>query len=74
VEHKRRVASYVAEDLAREMLAKDAKLKAEFDRKLTEDKAFASDPHARLDFFYRRSRYWDERMGLYPVYRVDAAP
>ena len=49
-------------------------VKAEFEQKLREDKAFAADPNARLEFFYRRHPSWDERYQLYPVLRVDTAP
>jgi hypothetical protein len=56
------------------MLAKDPALRAEFEKRLAEDAAFAADPSARLEFFYRRHPSWDERYGLYPVLRVDVAP
>jgi len=71
-EQKETADSFVAEEMAREMLKKDPKLKAEFDKKLGEDPEFARSPAERLRFFYRRSPYWDERFGLYPVYRVSA--
>jgi len=61
---------YVLEPLAREMLAKDPALKAEFEKKLADDKAFAGDPDARLSFFYDHSPYHDSRIGLYPVGRL----
>ena len=61
---------YVLEPLAREMLAKDPALKAEFEKKLADDKAFAGDPDARLSFFYDHSPYRDSRIGLYPVGRL----
>ena len=64
---------YVAEQVAREMLARDPQVAAEFTRRLAQDPAFAADPQARLDFFYQRSPAWDERLNLYPVYRT-AAP
>ena len=73
-ERKEYMEAYVAEAVAREMLAADPALKAAFERRLREDKAFADDPTARLEFFYRRHASWDERLGLYPVYRVDRAP
>src|SRR4029453_7130063 len=63
--------SYVLEKLAREMLAKDPGLRAEFEKAL-EDPAFAASSNKRLDFFYRRSPWWDERIGLYPVGLVTA--
>jgi hypothetical protein len=72
-EQKETMDSFVAEELAREMMKKDPKLKGELDKKIAEDPQFARDPAARLKFFYRRSPYWDERFGLYPVYRVDSA-
>jgi hypothetical protein len=61
--------NYVTEAVARQMLARDAALKAEFERRLRDDAAFAGSPAARLEFFYRRHPSWDERYGLYPVYR-----
>ncbi|MBC7982214.1 MAG: M14 family metallopeptidase [Candidatus Obscuribacterales bacterium] len=72
-ERKEYMEPYVAEQVAVEMLAKDAVLKAEFEKQLTVDSAFAQSPQARLDFFYRRHSSWDERFNLYPVYRVDIA-
>ena len=73
-ERKEYMEAYVAEDVAREMLAKDPALRAEFGQRLAEDAAFAASPSARLEFFYRRHPSWDERYGLYPVLRVDVAP
>jgi hypothetical protein len=72
-ERKEYMEDYVAESVAREML-RDPAVKAEFERRLREDQAFANDPAARLEFFYRRHPSWDERYQLYPVLRVDAAP
>lgn len=71
-EQKEAMDSFVAEEMAREMLKKDPTLKAEFEKKLAEDQEFARSPAERLRFFFRRSPYWDERFGLYPVYRVSA--
>jgi hypothetical protein len=61
---------YVVEKLAREMLAKDPTLREEFERRLADNQQFAGDPKARLDFFYRRSPWWDRELGLYPVGRL----
>ncbi len=69
-EQKEYGESYVLEKLAREMLAGDATLRAEFERKVETDPAFAADSYARLQFFYRRSPYWDPQMNLYPVGRI----
>ncbi|MEP6636822.1 MAG: M14 family metallopeptidase [Acidobacteriota bacterium] len=61
---------YVLEKLAREMLAQDEHLRTEFEHKVATDSRFASDPGERLNFFYRRSPYWDPFINLYPVGRI----
>ena len=71
-EQKEYGEDYVLEKLAREMMQKDPRLKAEFEAKVASDKEFAADPRARLDFFYRRSPWWDPRLGLYPVGRLES--
>jgi hypothetical protein len=72
-EQKESPDARVAEHLARELLAQDPKLKAEFDAKLSADPAFAKDPSARLAFFYERSPWYaTQRVGAYPVLRLDA--
>ena len=73
-EQKEYMEDYVAEEVAREMLAKDAKLKAAFERRLKDDAAFAKSPAARLDFFYRRHSAYDTRFNLYPVLRTNSVP
>lgn len=61
---------YVVEKLAREMLEKNPALREEYEKKLASDATFAANPHARLQFFYRLSPYWDKQMSLYPVGRI----
>ena len=58
---------YAMAPLADEMLRRDPTLRAEFERKLAEDQAFAASPDARLAWFYARSRYSDSAYLLYPV-------
>ncbi|GAB2501561.1 M14 family metallopeptidase [Pseudoxanthomonas sangjuensis] len=70
-ERKEYMEAYVAEEQARLMLARDPKLKAEFEKKLKDDPAFAKDPQARLEFFYRRHPAWDTGYNRYPVLRTD---
>lgn len=72
-ERKEYMEDYVAEDVAREMLARDPKLKAEFEKKVQDDAAFAKNPQARLDFFYRRHSAWDSQYYAYPVLRTQVA-
>jgi Zinc carboxypeptidase len=62
--------SYILEGLARDMLAKDPSLRAEFELKKGADKAFAADPAAILNWFYNRSPYRDLRLNVYPVGKV----
>ncbi len=69
-EQKEFAEDYVAEKLAREMMAKDPKLREEFEQRVESDKQFAADPHARLNFFYQRSPWWDRELGPYPVGRL----
>ncbi|MFT3761933.1 MAG: M14 family metallopeptidase [Pseudoxanthomonas sp.] len=71
-ERKEYMEGYVAEAVAREMLAKDPALKAEFEDRLRDDPKFAASPRARLEFFQRLHPSWDERYNLYPVLRTDA--
>jgi hypothetical protein len=71
-ERKEYMEEYVAEEVAREQLAADPALAAEFKRKLETDAAFAANSAARLEFFARRHASWDERYKLYPVMRSAA--
>ncbi len=60
------------EEVARERLA-DEGIRKQWEAAL-EDPDFASDGRARYDWWYRRTPYWDEQVGLLPVYRVMAPP
>ena len=70
-EEKEYAEARVLERIAREMLAADAALKREFEKRVASDAAFAGDPQARLRFFYERSPYFDQAWMRYPVIRVD---
>jgi Zinc carboxypeptidase len=70
-ERKEYMEPYVTEQVARDMLAADPSLRAAFDAALAADPALASSPGRRLDWFYRRSPSWDERVNLLPIYRTD---
>ena len=70
-EQKEYGEAYVLEKLAREMMEKDSKLKAEFEKKIAADPAFAGSPYARLEFFYEHSPWYAaNRVGAYPVGRL----
>src|SRR6266480_2212684 len=70
-EHKEYLEPYVAEQIARTVLAQHPQLQDEFARKLEEDPAFAANPAARREFFLRRHPSWDSHLNLYPIFRVD---
>ena len=63
------VETYIMEPMASRMLEADAALRAEFEAALAADSAFAADPKARLDWFYRRTPFADPTAGLYPIAR-----
>jgi len=71
-EQKEYGEGYVLERLARKMLAADPKLKAEFEQRVAGDAKFAASPSERLNWFLQRSPWWDQRIGLYPVGKVDS--
>jgi hypothetical protein len=56
------------EELAREMIT-DEEVHAAWDQAL-EDPGFAADWRARYMWWYLKTPYWDEQVGLLPVYRV----
>ena len=63
----------VVEALARKMIAEHPALKDEFDARLKSDPAFAASPRARLAFFFERSPWYTaQKVGDYPVMRLDA--
>lgn len=70
-EQKEYGEAYVLEKLARDMMAKDPKLREEFERKIDNDPKFAANPYARLSFFYDHSPWYAaNRIGEYPVGRL----
>ncbi len=70
-EQKEYGEGYVLETLAREEMAKDPALKAEFEHRIQTDPRFAASPTARLEFFYERSPWFlENRVGVYPVGRL----
>jgi hypothetical protein len=61
--------AYVMDPLARRMLEQDEGLAAAFRKKLMEDSDFAGSARNRLQWFYSKTPYYDERWKLYPVGR-----
>lgn len=69
-EKKEYMEAYVAEQVAKEMLAKDPKLANAFQQRLANEPEFAKDPAQRLEFFYRMHPSWDTHFNRYPVFRT----
>jgi hypothetical protein len=71
LEGKEYMDTRVLDPLAEEMLREDSNLKAEWERMLKDPK-FAGDPRARHRFFYAKTPFFDETVGLVPVFRLEA--
>lgn len=69
-EQKEYSESYVMEEMARQMIAKDPSLLTELNKKKEEDPKFAKSPQSILNWFYSRTPYWDERRNVYPVGKI----
>jgi hypothetical protein len=69
-EQKEYAEPYIIEQLSREMLATSPELMEEFEAALATNEEFAASSSARLEFFYKKSPYWDQQMNLYPVGRL----
>lgn len=70
LQQKEYYSAYVFEDTAAKLLKDNPKLKAEFDTKKLNDKAFAWNTEAQLDWIYTNSVYFEKQYMEYPVYRV----
>jgi len=71
-EQKEYIDFRVLEGLAQEMV-KDPQIAAAWQEAL-KDPAFAGNVSARYLWWYRRTPYWDETVGLLPVFRAPKAP
>jgi len=60
------------EEVATEMITDDG-IRARWESAL-EDPEFAADRRARYMWWYRQTPYWDESVGLLPIYRVMQPP
>ena len=64
------VEAYVMEPMMKKMLDNSPELKLEFEQKKQADKSFANSPEAIMNWFYSKTKYYDDRYLLYPVGRV----
>lgn len=63
------IEGYAIAPLAERMMAADPALKAEFEARLAAEPEFAANGDARLQWFYERTPFYDDRYRLYPVAR-----
>jgi hypothetical protein len=66
------VESYVMQPMAERML-EDPQLKTEYEQQVKSDSAFAANAQERLQWFYRRTPFFDDQFQLYPV-GIEVAP
>lgn len=64
------IEAYVMEPTIKKMLEDSPTLQKEFEEKKAKDEAFAKDPKAIYNWFYSKTKYYDERFLLYPIGRV----
>lgn len=70
LQQKEGYSDYVFEDLANEYLNKNPELRAKLEQKNLDDKAFAENPEAQLDWVHKNSIYYEKAHLNYPVYRI----
>lgn len=70
LQQKEGYSAYVFEDLAVDILKKNPSLKEKLDKKKAEDKAFAENGSAQLDWIYKNSAYYEASHLTYPIYRI----
>lgn len=70
LQQKEGFSPYVWEDKAEELLARDPKLKINFNLKKTYDEDFAKNWYAQLDWIHKQSAYYEKAHMQYPIYKV----
>ena len=70
LQQKEGFSPYVWEDKAKALLDNDPQLQTDFNQKKTNDKAFANNWYAQLDWLHKQSENYEDAHLQYPVYRV----
>ena len=63
-------SSYVFEDLAAEILRENPEIKKALEEKRSNDRSFAENARAQLNFVYVHSPYYEKTHKRFPVFRV----
>ena len=69
-EQKEYAETYVMEVKARRMLENDPELREAFDAFLSDNPGVKNSSWAQLNWFYKRTKWWDEKKNVYPVKRI----
>jgi len=69
-ERKEYAEAYVMEPYAKQMIKDNPQLRSDFYKKLNEDESFRNSSGERLDFFYKRSPFYDKNEIVYPIMRL----
>ena len=64
------MGDYLSEPIARRMMAESPELRKQFEARVAADPQFAADSRARLQWWYRQSKYEAGDAGRYPIVRV----
>lgn len=70
LQQKEGFSPYVFEDIAKELLEKNADLKKEFEDKKRDDAEFRNNWYDQLDWIHKRSNNYEEAHLRYPVFRL----
>lgn len=70
LQQKEGYSDYVFEDTAAEYLKQYPEIKAKLEEKRSQDKAFADNPEAQLDWIYKNSPWYEMAHLQYPIYRI----
>ena len=69
-ERKEYAEAYVMEPYAKQMIKENPDLRSEFYKRLNDDESFRNNEGERLDFFYKRSPFYDKGENVYPIMRL----
>jgi len=69
-ERKEYAEAYVMEPYAKQMIKDNPDLRSELYKKLNDDESFRNNEGERLDFFYKRSPFYDKGENVYPIMRL----
>ncbi|MCP5062089.1 MAG: hypothetical protein GY936_06455 [Ignavibacteriae bacterium] len=69
-ERKEYFENYSMEPIAQNMYDESKIIRDEFEKELNENKEIVNNPRERLNFFYKKSLYYDQKHNVYPILRV----